>query len=50
MNPKLIKFAVELQNCEKIENKKKKVNFLRLNYKSFLKIFKIEKIPVYIEK
>ncbi len=50
MNPRLVKFAVELQNCERIEEKKKKVNFLYLNYKSFFKILKPEKIPVFTEK
>ncbi len=46
MNPRLIKFAVELQNCEKSIEKKKSINFLNINYKSFIKILKREKIAV----
>jgi len=50
MNPRLIKFAVELQNCEKNEQKKKNVRFLNLDYKAFLKELISEKVPVRVEK
>lgn len=50
MNPRLIKFAVELQNCEHVPEKKKEVRFLNWGYKSFFKIEKAQKVPVYAEK
>ncbi len=50
MNPRLIKFAVELQNCEKSVEKKKTINFLQTNFKSFFKTIKAEKVPVAADK
>lgn len=50
MNPRLIKFAVELQNCEHVPEKTKQVRFLNLGYKSFFKIAKAQKVAVYTEK
>ena len=50
MNPRLIKFAVELQNSEKIEVKKKKIKFLCLDYKPFFKILKPEKVTIISDK
>ncbi len=49
MNPKLVKFAVELQNCEKVEKTKKDINFRDGGHKLF-DIFRLAKVTVPIDR
>lgn len=50
MNPKLIKFAVELQNTENNRSEKKPSVFLNLKGKGFFGFLNPVKIHVNIEK
>lgn len=49
MNPKLVKFAVELQNGEKIEKTEKSINFKNAE-KRFFNLFKLAKVTVPIDR
>lgn len=50
MNPALIKFAVELQNGEKIEKKEETIKFKNNGGKRFFNLLKLAKVTVPIEK
>ncbi len=50
MNPRLVKFAVELQNGEKIENTKKNINFRNGGGRRLFDLFKLAKITVPIDR
>lgn len=50
MNPRLIKFAVELQNSEKVEKEEEKSNFKNNDGKRFFAFFKLAKVTVPISR
>lgn len=49
MNPKLVKFVVELQNEEKVEKTEKSINF-KNGEKRFFNFFKFAKVTVPIDR
>lgn len=50
MNPRLIKFAVELQNAEKIEEENKTINFKNGGGHKFFNFFKLAKVTVPVNR
>ncbi len=50
MNPRLIKFAVELQNGEQIEKKEKNIYFNNGGGKKFFNFLKEAKVTVPVNK
>lgn len=48
MNPRLVKFAVDLQNVEKVEKDNEKSNFYSGGGKKFLNFFKPAKVAVVV--
>ena len=50
MNPRLVMFAVELQNGEKIEKKEEVKNFKFRSGRKFFNFFRMEKVTVLISK
>lgn len=50
MNPRLIKFAVELQNAGKIEKEEKDINFKNGGRKNFFNFLKPAKVTVPVSR
>lgn len=50
MNPRLVKFAVELQNSERIEKKDESINFKSGSGKRFFGFLKLAKVTVPVSK
>lgn len=49
MNPRLVKFAVELQNTEKVEEENKTINFKSGGHK-FFNILKLAKVTIPVNR
>ncbi len=49
MNPRLVKFAVELQNAAKLDHKEKCIHFIKSNKYGFFNVFKTAKVSIPVE-
>ena len=50
MNPRLVKFVVELQNCNSVEEKQKYIHFVDGKKDTFLNIYKNAKVTIPVSK